>query len=327
MPTVEERLVATGEDAVRAADSLGYPVALKLCAAGIPHKSEHGLVKLGLGDAAAVRAAAAELNAVHRRLLAEAPRPEAPTAKTVAAAPAARGLLVQPMVRPGIEMVIGSRRDPTFGPIVMVGLGGLFVEHFADVAFGLAPVTREQARAMLRSLRAWPLLTGARGRPLADVDAIADALIALSRLALAGQAFIREIDVNPLIALASGVVAVDGLVVVDAAATTPGSGRVPLPPYGGWSLVRASPTPSLDGADYPRERDRPVRGGHGRRSPPRRPPPRRRAPQRGDAARDGWSVSRRRREHGPRIAVSEPCRSARGLPEQAPEGGCDKLAH
>jgi acyl-CoA synthetase (NDP forming) len=218
VPTVEERLVATGEDAVRAADSLGYPVALKLCAAGIPHKSEHGLVKLGLGDAAAVRAAAAELNAVHRRLLAGAPRPAIPRAGTVAAAPAVRGLLVQPMVPPGIEMVIGSRRDPTFGPIVMVGLGGLFVEHFADVAFGLAPVTRAQARAMLRSLRAWPLLTGARGRAPADVDAIADALIALSRLALAGRAFIREIDVNPLIALASGVVAADGLVVVDAPA-------------------------------------------------------------------------------------------------------------
>jgi acetate---CoA ligase (ADP-forming) len=226
VPTVEERLVAMGEDAARAAESLGYPVALKLCAAGIPHKSEHGLVKLGLRDAAAVRAAAAELNAIHRRL-SETPRRDVSTARTLAAAPAVRGLLVQPMVPPGIEMVIGSRRDPTFGPVVMVGLGGLFVEHFADVAFGLAPVTRVQARAMLRSLRAWPLLAGARGRPPADVDAIADVLIALSRLALAGQAFIREIDVNPLIALASGVVAADGLVVVDAPA--PG---VPLPPHG-----------------------------------------------------------------------------------------------
>ena len=163
-------------------------------------------------------------------MLAEVPRPAGPGAETVAAAPAVRGLLVQPMVPRGIEMVIGSRRDPTFGQIVMVGLGGLFVEHFADVAFGLAPVTRAQALAMLCSLRAWPLLTGARGRPPADVDAIAEALIALSRLALAGQAFIREIDVNPLIALGSSVVAADGLVVIDAPKTTPG---VPLPPHGG----------------------------------------------------------------------------------------------
>jgi acyl-CoA synthetase (NDP forming) len=221
VPTVEERLTATADDAVNAADALGYPVALKLCAAGIPHKSEHGLVKLGLADAAAVRAAAAELDAARRRLLADVPPPGIPgagTARSASASPplAVRGLLVERMAPPGIEMLIGARRDPTFGPIVMVGLGGLFVEHLADVAFGLAPVTRAQARGMVRSLRAWPLLAGARGRPPADVDAIADALVALSHLAVAGRALIREVDVNPLIALPAGAVAVDGLIVVDA---------------------------------------------------------------------------------------------------------------
>jgi acyl-CoA synthetase (NDP forming) len=221
VPTIEERLVVTVDDAVSAAQALGYPVALKLCAAGLAHKSEHGLVKLGLGDAAAVRAAATELDAIQRRLFADAPRPAVHGAETVGGAPAVRGQLVQRMAPAGIEMVVGARRDPTFGPIVMVGLGGLFVEHVADVAFGLAPVTREQARAMLRSLRAWPLLTGARGRPPADVDAIADALVAVSHLALAGQAFIREIDVDPLIALTAGAVAVDGLIVVDAPAAEP----------------------------------------------------------------------------------------------------------
>jgi acetate---CoA ligase (ADP-forming) len=98
---------------------------------------------------------------------------------------------------------------------VMAGLGGVFVEYFGDVAFGLAPVSRERALAMLHALRAWPLLAGTRGRPPAAVEAVAGALVALSRLAFDGRALVREIDVNPLIVLpqGEGALAVDALIV------------------------------------------------------------------------------------------------------------------
>ncbi len=201
VPTAEERLVATPDEAVKAANELGYPVALKVCAAAIPHKSDHGLVVLGLGGATEVAAAGAELSARARRAFPGV---------------AIRGLLVQRMAPGGgLEVALGVMRDASFGPVVTVALGGVFVEHFDDVAFGLAPLGREQALAMICSLRAAPLLRGARGRPPVDEDALADALARLSRLAFDLRDRVREIDVNPLIALprGQGVLAVDALIV------------------------------------------------------------------------------------------------------------------
>jgi acyl-CoA synthetase (NDP forming) len=209
---VAERLVTSPDEAVAAADDLGYPVAVKVCAAAIPHKSEHGLVRLGLADATAVARACADLEARLREAFPSVP---------------VRGLLVQQMAPRGIEMVIGGKRDPTFGPIVMAGLGGVFVEYMKDVAFGSAPVTHEHAVGMIRSLRAYPLLTGARGQAEADQDALAGAIVAISRLAVDGEQHIREIDVNPLIVLppGEGAVAVDGLIVVDPLPATSLSAR------------------------------------------------------------------------------------------------------
>jgi acyl-CoA synthetase (NDP forming) len=168
VPIVAERLVATADDAVAAAGTLGYPVAVKICAAAIAHKSEHGLVQ---------RMAPAR----------------------------------------GVELVLGARRDRVFGPVVMVGLGGVFVEHLNDVAFGLAPLTRERAARMLASLRAYPLLTGARGRPAVDEEAVIDALVGVGSLAFAARDRLAEIDVNPLIALprGEGALAVDALLVIE----------------------------------------------------------------------------------------------------------------
>lgn len=200
IPAVEQRLVTTADEAVAAATALGYPVAVKICAAAIPHKSEHGLVALGLTDGAAVRAAVVD---IVRRAGEHFP----------AARP--RGLLVQRMVTGGgVEVVLGARRDAAFGPVVMVGLGGVFVEYLDDVVLARAPVTPERATRMLRALRAFPLLDGARGRPPVDQEALADALARLSHLATRER--VSEIDVNPLIALprGRGVLAVDALVVV-----------------------------------------------------------------------------------------------------------------
>ena len=129
---------------------------------------------------------------------------------------AIRGVLVQEMVAGGIEVVVGLHRDPQFGPVVMVGLGGVLVEALEDVAFGAAPLTREDAEGMLRSLRGARVLGGVRGRPAADVDALIDVLMAVSRLGVDAEGAIEELDINPLIVRprGAGAIAVDSLLVL-----------------------------------------------------------------------------------------------------------------
>jgi acyl-CoA synthetase (NDP forming) len=203
IPTVAERLEPSAAAAAAAAESLGFPVALKVCSAAIAHKSDHGLVRLNLGDASQVLQACAELEVAVRRAFPEPP---------------AYGWLVQRMAPPGgLELVLGTRRDAVFGPIVMVGLGGVFVEHFQDVAFAITPLGRSRALTLLRSLRAYPLFRGARGRPPVDEDAVADALVALARFALDFEREVAEVDINPLFALprGQGAIAVDALVILD----------------------------------------------------------------------------------------------------------------
>ena len=186
VPFVPARTVTTGGEAAEAAAGLGYPVVLK--ALGTLHKSDAGGVALGLSDAAALLAAHADME---QRL--------APPAFTL-----------EPMapLGDGIELLIGARWDARFGPVALVALGGLFTEILDDVAVALAPVDEARARAMLLSLRAAPLLQGARGRPWLDVDAAAAALAALSRVA-AEHPEIAAIEVNPLLALPGGVLALD----------------------------------------------------------------------------------------------------------------------
>jgi acyl-CoA synthetase (NDP forming) len=186
--------VADAESAVDAARSLGFPVVLKLDATGLAHKSEAGGVRIGLGDGAAVREAAAELL--------DLPLPPGV---------ARRGLLVSRHLD-GIELLLGGRRDPSFGPLVLVGIGGIFAEVLDDVAIRLAPVGRDEAGTMLDELRGRALLGGVRGRPGIDRDAVVGAIIALGRL-LADDPTIVEVDANPLISGPSGTAAVDGLVV------------------------------------------------------------------------------------------------------------------
>jgi acetyltransferase len=193
--TVASRLATDEDAAVDAAESFGFPVAVKVESAAIPHKTEAGGVVLGLRDPAAVRSAV-------RRVLAGA-REHAPGA-------AIDGVLVQRMAAPGTEIVLGLSRDPVFGPIVMVGLGGIFVEVLKDVAFARVPVDEPHAHDMLDRLAGRAILDGARGRPAVDRKALARAIVAISNLALAHPE-IRELDVNPVFAGPDGVVAVDWL--------------------------------------------------------------------------------------------------------------------
>jgi hypothetical protein len=169
-----------------AADELGYPVALK--ALGLLHKSDAGGVVLGLGDAVALRAAHADLR---QRLGTERFSVErmAPTGE-------------------GAELLIGTRSDPRLGPIALVGAGGLYAEVLRDTAVALAPVDPQPARRLIASLRIAPSLTGARGRPALDLDAAARALSALSHVA-AAHPELAELEINPLLVLPSGALALD----------------------------------------------------------------------------------------------------------------------
>jgi succinyl-CoA synthetase beta subunit len=198
VPVVSDTVVQTSLQAVEAAESCGYPVVLKIESPDILHKTEAGVVRLGLGDAQAVRIAFAEIMAAADR---------------VAAKPRIAGVLVQPMISAGVEIVIGSQCDPTFGPLVVVGMGGILVELLQDSTADLAPVDRRQARAMLARLRAQKLLTGFRGAPPIEFDKLADIIVAISELAADLADEIAEIDINPIICAEHRTIAVDGLII------------------------------------------------------------------------------------------------------------------
>jgi acetyltransferase len=189
--------------AVAAAGRIGYPVAVKVAAAGVHHKTEVGGVRLDLGSAAGVERAAAALLEVGRRT--------DPSA----------AVLVERFVAGGLELIVGGRRDELFGPLVLVGLGGILAELLADVAHRLAPVTAAEAETMIGELAGRPLLDGFRGRPGASVTRLAGALVAVSRL-LSEHEDIVELDINPLVADpasdAGSPLALDALLVLGAGA-------------------------------------------------------------------------------------------------------------
>ena len=195
VPVLAERVAATADDAVAAADELGYPVVAKLCGDAIAHKTERGLVKLRLHDADAVRRAATELL--------DAALPEDGTV----------GVLVAPMVSGNRELIAGLVRDPQFGMAVMLGVGGVLAEAVADVAFRLVPLTRVDAEELIDDLRTQSLLGPFRGEPAIDREALVDVLVGLSAAAEA-RTDVVSADVNPLIVVDGRPVAVDALVEV-----------------------------------------------------------------------------------------------------------------
>ena len=199
IPVTQERLAATKDEALAAARAIGYPVAMKVQSPDISHKTEAKAVKLGVADDAALAAAYDEILA---------------NAKKYDAKARIEGVLVQEMVAGGIEAILGVTNDPLFGPAVMFGLGGIFAEVLKDVAFRLAPVTKSAALDMIREIRGYPVLAGARGAPPADIEALADAIVRLSALAVDLQNEVAELDVNPLFVFPQGrgVKAVDALI-------------------------------------------------------------------------------------------------------------------
>lgn len=194
------RLAVTQAAAVAAAEALGFPVVLKIVSPDIVHKSDVGGVALGLENAAAVADAWSNVTAAVGRA-----RPDA----------IVHGVLVAPMLRGGVEMVLGVQADPVFGPVVMLGLGGIFVEVMRDVTFRVAPFGLATAQDMIRDLRGAALLDGMRGQPASDKAALAETLVRLSDFAVAQRGHFESIEINPLLVRpeGQGVAGLDALIV------------------------------------------------------------------------------------------------------------------
>jgi succinyl-CoA synthetase beta subunit len=195
LPLVEGETAHTAEEAIAAADRLGYPVVVKVVSPGLAHKTETGGVKLALDDAEEVAGAIDEV-----------------TATAIEAGQIVEGVRVE-RYRPGLEMIVGGLVDPVFGPLVSVGSGGVLTELIDDVIFATAPVGINEAREMIHRLRGRPLLEGVRGSATADVDELARIVSLVSRgIAASGY---QQVEINPLIWDGDAWVAVDWLVIQD----------------------------------------------------------------------------------------------------------------
>ena len=195
---VETRLARSREEAISLAKEMGYPVVLKVVSPEISHKSDVGGVKVNLQDQTQVARAYDEIV----------------SAATAQPSNRIHGVSVQPMVRQGIEVIMGMSKDPRFGSVLAFGLGGVTVEIYRDVAFRLAPLTRRDAREMIREIKGFPLLQGYRGQKPADIPALEEALLNLSRF-VEEHPEIRELDLNPIFAQEKGAIAVDARVVLE----------------------------------------------------------------------------------------------------------------
>ncbi len=228
----ESRRVTTLREATDAAEAIGYPVVLKVASPDISHKTEVGGVALGIEDRTELDAALARMQATVRR--------RAPRARIA-------GFEVEAEVRGGKEVLLGVQRDPGFGPVVVFGIGGIYVEVLRDVTFRLAPVRPLAARHMIESIRAYPLLEGVRGEPPSDLPALAEAIERVSQLAVELPEVV-ELDLNPMIVRSEGA----GVLAVDARIVLAPSSRSGRSASGRRSGTGPRRTPGLGGRPPPR---------------------------------------------------------------------------
>lgn len=188
IPVVKTAFAKTEEEAVKAADDIGYPLVMKVISPQISHKSDVGGIMLSLQNAD-------ELRAAYREMMEDSPkkRPDA----------VLEGVQMQPMLSCGREVVIGMIRDPTFGPMLMFGLGGVYVEILKDVKFAIAPVNEKEALEMITGIKTYPLLAGARGEKPSDIAAVAEAILTVSRL-VCDFPEIEEFEINPMMVFEEG---------------------------------------------------------------------------------------------------------------------------
>ena len=228
IPTVETVIAESEEDAVRHAKRLGWPVVLKVFSDKITHKTDVGGVQLDLHNAAAVRRA---FRAIEKSVCAQVGAGEF------------RGVTVQPMIaRGGVELILGSSVDPQFGPVLLFGAGGELVEIMEDRALGLPPLTVTLARRLMERTRIFRALAGVRGRAPVDIDALAELLVSFSHL-VAEQRWIAEIDINPLLASAARLLALDARILLHPPETSVHQLPRLAIPYGTGGRIRAEPLP------------------------------------------------------------------------------------
>ncbi|ARF15984.1 acetate--CoA ligase family protein [Sporosarcina ureae] len=196
--TAKRAIAQTSEEAVEFAATIGYPVVLKIDSPDIPHKTEVDGIRLNVNNAEEVRKAFDE---VYQNATRNCPH------ATI------HGVSVQEMLAEGVEVIVGVTNDPTFGPVIMFGLGGVFVEVFKDVSFRVAPITRQDAIDKMESLKGYELLKGVRNKKPVDKEAIIDVLLKVSELIQDYSNEIKEIDINPLIVYENGIVAADALII------------------------------------------------------------------------------------------------------------------
>lgn len=199
IPVSETMLASSKRRAISLSKQVGFPVVLKIASPDIVHKSDIGAVKLGLKNARQVGVAYDEImTSVWQNH------------------PGARidGVSVQKMAQPGVEVIIGMTKDPQFGPVLMFGLGGILVEILKDVSFRIVPLTRRDAREMIREIKGYPVLEGYRGAPPADVPFLEDLLLKVSEF-VEHTPEIKELDLNPIFAYSKGAVAVDARVILE----------------------------------------------------------------------------------------------------------------
>jgi acetyl-CoA synthetase (ADP-forming) len=199
IPVTKFELAKNEAEAVKFAEKIGYPVVLKIVSPDVLHKSDVGGVIVNLKDAKEVRNA-------YNQILQNVKKHRAKAKIT--------GILVQEMAPPSTEIIVGAIKDPQFGPSIMFGLGGIFVEVLKDVTFRVAPITEEEAREMIMEVKAYPLLKGYRNQPPADIDAIVKILLNTSKLVMEHQE-IKELDLNPIMVYEKGAKTVDARIILE----------------------------------------------------------------------------------------------------------------
>jgi len=193
------KLAQTRDKAISLSKEIGFPVVLKIVSPDVLHKTDAGGVKLGLDDEEAVGKAFDEITSAIKK--------NEPSAKI-------HGVSVQNMARTGVEVIIGMSKDPQFGPVLMFGLGGIMVEVLKDVSFRIVPLTKRDAREMIREIKGYPILEGYRGQEPANVAMLEDYLLKVSDF-VDGRPEIKELDINPIFAYSDGAVAVDARVILE----------------------------------------------------------------------------------------------------------------
>jgi acetyl-CoA synthetase (ADP-forming) len=199
IPVVETKLAKTQKEAVSLSQKMGFPVALKIISPDVIHKSDSGGVKLSVNSVSEVKKAYDEILKKIKK--------QYPTALV-------HGISVQKMVRVGTEVIVGTSKDPQFGPVIMFGLGGIFVELLKDVSFRVIPVERRDVQEMIQEIKGYPLLQGYRGKEPANITALVEIILKISKL-IEENPQIKELELNPIFVYQDKAVGVDARIILE----------------------------------------------------------------------------------------------------------------